>query len=582
MTQSVQIKISRPNDDPKFINWDGSRPLLIGRAGLTDTFLEMVTSGDSFKLSIAPESRVDISRNQLRVTLESDQARIVNLSKVGGEILLGSEVILPEEEKSSSLPFVLTVGTNELNFNSSYHTLAAPNRFYKDLSDINQLRSRDVLSSDTEHSTQLISILEQVTSVLQQSTNETQLFDAATKAIKHLISLDGVLIRKIDEPDFSQGDLNHEVDPQILSQLVNEKNVIWGKVDQTNLNDPEIFFVGAPIVTMERNEEHVTAILYGQREIQGNVIPEDFSEMQAQLVKLIACAMGASLARMANQKTAIQFEQFFTPTLANQLLDGSELLEAHESEITVLICDIRAFSSISEQLTPRNTSDWVQDVLSQLSEVVLKHEGVLVDYIGDELIAMWGAPVVQPRHAELACLCAADMVKRIPLISQKWKDEIKWETEVGIGINSGLAFVGNIGSTQKFKYGPLGDTVNRASRVQGLTKQFKVSTLITGATKSLLPEEIVVRRIGNARVVNIQESIELFELCDSSTERQQLFENALASLESGDVSTAAELLTGSIDFNDLDYPSLLLLSDVIKKVILGDIKEEYEWIFKSK
>ena len=143
-----------------------------------------------------------------------------------------------------------------------------------------------------------------------------------------------------------------------------------------------------------------------------------------------------------------------------------------------------------------------------------------MDYIGDELMAMWGAPEDQPDHAERACQAALEMIESIASVNTRWQGPLGEPTAVGIGINTGIARVGNTGSRRKFKYGPLGDTVNVASRVQGASKYFKSNLLITQATRDRLGPQFQLVRLGQARVVNIADPIELFELCSGAAVRR--------------------------------------------------------------
>src|SRR5262249_22323721 len=134
------------------------------------------------------------------------------------------------------------------------------------------------------------------------------------------------------------------------------------------------------------------------------------------------------------------------------------------------------------------------------------------DYIGDELMAMWGAPVQQPDHARRACRAALDMLAQLPKLNQIWQPILEEPLGLGIGINTGEARVGNVGTARKFKYGPLGNTVNLASRVQGATKYLKARLLITQATRNKLDAGFSTRRLCRVRVVNIQEPVVLYEL----------------------------------------------------------------------
>src|SRR5207302_9327692 len=117
--------------------------------------------------------------------------------------------------------------------------------------------------------------------------------------------------------------------------------------------------------------------------------------------------------------------------------------EGREEEVTLLFCDIRGFSRISDNLGPAKTVRWISAALEMLSECVLHHNGVVVDYQGDQVAAMWGAPEKQQDHAERACLAALEMLARLPELNQVWEPVIGAQTEVGIGINSGPARVGN-------------------------------------------------------------------------------------------------------------------------------------------
>jgi adenylate cyclase len=226
---------------------------------------------------------------------------------------------------------------------------------------------------------------------------------------------------------------------------------------------------------------------------------------------------------------------------------------------------------VSERLGPAQTMEWIGGVLNPLSDEVAATGGVLVDYIGDELMAMWGAPSSQPDHAALACRTAQRMVAALPGIDAQWQGVIGGPTRFGIGINSAAARVGNTGSARKFKYGPLGNGVNLASRVQGATKYLRVNSIITGSTRRLLDASYRVRRLCTVRVVNIAEPVELFELdCGDAPRRDELFpryDEALAAFEAGNFSNASRLLGGLLDAFPGDGPALVLLSRAVDAMV---------------
>ncbi len=267
-----------------------------------------------------------------------------------------------------------------------------------------------------------------------------------------------------------------------------------------------------------------------------------------------------------------ELAQFFTPTLARQLIRHPEqLAEGRRAEVTVLFCDIVGFSRVSERLGPEATIRWVGAVLSAMSASVMAHDGVLVDFTGDQVMALWGAPSPQPDHADRACRCARDMMAALPALDEVWREAIGQSTDVTIGINTGDAFVGNIGTPQKFKFGVLGNTVNLASRVQSATKFVRARVLLTGTTKASLKSPLASRRLGYVRVNNIAAPVDLHELRVSDDPRvEQLtssYETALASFELCEMHTASAVLGKVLAEFPHDGPSLLLMSRAVQEML---------------
>lgn len=282
-----------------------------------------------------------------------------------------------------------------------------------------------------------------------------------------------------------------------------------------------------------------------------------------------------------------EFGQFFTPELARHFVRHPELLkEGREAEVTVMFCDIRGFSRISERLGPGETVEWVSDVMAVLSDCVIEHRGVLVDYIGDELMAMWGAPEEQPDHARLACRAATAMLARLPALSARWENVVKHPTMVGIGLNTGLARVGNTGSRRKFKYGPLGNAVNVASRVQGATKYLQADLVVTGSTWNHLGPEFATRRLCKARVVNIDQPIDLYEVIPSERagelEQKRRYEEALHEFETGNLRLAASILGNLLVECPRDGATLMLMSRVVDALLHESAQLDPVWELPGK
>jgi adenylate cyclase len=258
-----------------------------------------------------------------------------------------------------------------------------------------------------------------------------------------------------------------------------------------------------------------------------------------------------------------RFAQFFGPELAAELARNPNLLDGRGEQVTMVFADVRGFSRVSEKLSPAETVQWLGDIVNELSDAVTDEGGVVVDYVGDEVVAMWGAPKPQPDHAARATRAALGMLARLPALNARWTARIGEECRLGVGVNSGSALVGNIGSTQKFKYGALGNTVNLASRVQGMTRFLKVPLLVTGETRAALGPEFLARRVCQARVVNIGQPVALYEVATADSGDAEFFqasEAALVALEEQRFPEAARMAGELLGRHPGDGPLQLVLS----------------------
>jgi adenylate cyclase len=324
----------------------------------------------------------------------------------------------------------------------------------------------------------------------------------------------------------------------------------------------------------------VIGAVYGARTRDDGRPGAGIQPIHAQLVQVLAAAATAGIARMGSEAEAarrhVQFEQFFSRELARELDRDPELLAGRDREVTVLVSDVRSFSRISERLGPRETCRLMGELLECLTARILDEGGVVVDYTGDGLMAMWNAPLEQPDHAVRACRAALAMQKELPALGARWSTLLGAPIAIGIGINTGLSLVGNIGSSQRLKYGPLGNAVNLASRVEGATKQLGVSALVTGQTHSQLGGQFATRRLGKVRVVGIDAPVDLHELHAASADDdwhacRHAYESALAHFECGQLSAASQALLPILQSNagPPDTPSLTLAARVIESLRTG-------------
>lgn len=319
--------------------------------------------------------------------------------------------------------------------------------------------------------------------------------------------------------------------------------------------------VASPIL----NAEHqVIGVIYGDRTIcASGALATGISDMEATLIEILAGALAGGLARRNQERIRNSLAEFFSPKVADQLVSDPQLMEAKEIDVTALFCDIRKFSSVTEKLGPRKAIEWINDVMTELSQCVIDSDGVLVNYMGDEVFAMWGAPGDQRDHADRALACAKSMLRAIEKLRLRWSSVLPQKFGAGVGINTGPALVGNVGSRQKFQYGPLGNTVNLSSRLQSATKQLGVACLAGETTVRSAGCSDQCRRLAKLSVVGIEDCINVYEVTvqpDETWRRLKIeYEQALDEFERGCFEKSARLIETLIKAYPQDRPSRDLL-----------------------
>ena len=207
------------------------------------------------------------------------------------------------------------------------------------------------------------------------------------------------------------------------------------------------------------------------------------------------------------------FAQYVPPELVDQMaLDPSAYsMVPVERELTVLFADIRNFTTISERLSPQELGDLMNRVLGAESDVIRNgYQGTLDKYIGDAVMAFWGAPVTKPEHARQAVMAAQAMLKAVRTVDEAGQ-ALGWpKVQIGIGINTGFMYVGDMGSSERQAYTVLGDAVNLASRLEGLTKLYGVDILVGESTRKAL-HDWVCREVDRVQVKGKNLSVTIFE-----------------------------------------------------------------------
>jgi adenylate cyclase len=477
-----------------------------------------------------------LSRKHLKLeSVSENMVRVTNLStKVPVRTTEGND--LPAASaRDLPLPTTLLVGRKTVRVegreggHKTFLRSLAAGSVLPAMTSLAGSRFPTLTSTDNIEIEELLRWLGETINVLQSAASSTDFFEKAARAVVDIAELDAgrVLVRERESwktvaafpvPDGKASD-DWRPSQNVLRSVLREKKTFWEAPDQMD-SDLTASLIGVEVVVaapiLDRAGE-VIGVVYGDCRADGQPNARTrISKLEAMLVQLLAGGVATGLARIEQEKAVlnaeVRFGQFFTPELARQLTLQPDLLKGRDSEVSILFCDIRGFSRISEKLGPAGTVEWISDVMGALSDCVLAHRGVLVDYIGDELMAMWGAPESQEDHARLACRAALDMQSLMPKLNERWLERLGEPTGLGIGVNTGRARVGNTGSKHKFKYGPLGPMVNLASRVQGATKYLRTPLLITEYTRARLGDEFWTRRLCKVRVVNIATAVDLFEL----------------------------------------------------------------------
>lgn len=213
------------------------------------------------------------------------------------------------------------------------------------------------------------------------------------------------------------------------------------------------------------------------------------------------------------------FGQYLSPEVIRRLLVNPRLVEPRKTEITVMFSDIRGFTTISEQLDAQELAVFLNQYLSDMTGLVFDHQGTLDKYIGDAVMAFWGAPFEEPGHAAKACKAALKMMDRVRELQKKWEAEGKPHLDIGIGLNTGMASVGNMGSALRYGYTALGDAVNLSSRLEGLNKDYGTHIIANESTyRSAKESGFLFRELDLIRVKGKLQPVTIWELIGRDTE----------------------------------------------------------------
>ncbi len=441
--------------------------------------------------------------------------------------------------------------------------------------------------------------LETVIAVQRAAAGSPEFYDQTARAVVELVGLERALVLLLRQgqwvvqaryPDMGgAGERGgREFSLTVLEHMAHEGRTVYQSAGSSLSATASLAGVEAVVASpVLDSANRVVGAIYGSRAQVMALGAPGIGALEAQVIQMLACTVGIGLARIEQEAEAarlrVQFEQFFSADLARELQKNPRLLEGQEREVTVLFADVRGFSRLAERLGPAEICRLIAEVMEHLTGSVYNTDGVVVDYAGDGLLAAWNAPGEQPDHADRACRAALAMLADLPRLNAAWEARLGAPLRLGVGINTGPALVGNVGSRRKFKYGPLGHTVNLASRVEGATKHLGIPLLITGSTRARIADTFATRRLCKVRLAGIQNPVDLYELGgetvpDEWRVRRDTYEQALARYEAGDWAGACTtLLPVLIEPSGRDGPGLNLMARAIDA--LRSPPEDFDGLF---
>ncbi|MBN2040420.1 MAG: adenylate/guanylate cyclase domain-containing protein [Spirochaetes bacterium] len=212
------------------------------------------------------------------------------------------------------------------------------------------------------------------------------------------------------------------------------------------------------------------------------------------------------------------FSKLVAKSIVDELLQDPEKLKlgGDKKILTVLFSDIRGFTTLSEKMTPEGLVEHLNEYLEAMTNIVIKYEGTLDKYVGDEIMAFWGAPVPQEEHALLACKAAVEMMDVLHRLNEKWTSlpEPKPALDIGIGLNTGDMVVALMGSSSRMDYTLMGDNVNLGARLEGTNKQYRTNIIISEFTYEQVKDFVTARELDLVRVKGKELPVKIYELID--------------------------------------------------------------------
>jgi adenylate cyclase len=322
----------------------------------------------------------------------------------------------------------------------------------------------------------------------------------------------------------------------------------------------------------------VLRLLEGTRQVEAGRLDQSISITTRDEIGQLSAAFNRMVERLRqNQRIRETFGRYIDPRIADGLLDQPALAaaEGQRRVMTVLFCDMEGFTALGERMTPQGLVKIMNRYLSTMSEPIHAHHGIIDKYVGDAIMAYWGPPFIdEAKQADAACLAALDMVRRVESLRKELPElvgvrAIASDCDIRIGVATGEALVGSIGSEFMMSYTVMGGTVNLASRLEGANKVYGSRCLISESTASAVSDAIELREIDRVIVVGQTQAQTVFEIIGTkdalSSEQIRLREHyaeGLAAYRARQWDSALGAFTAALEAMPGDGPALALIARI--------------------
>jgi adenylate cyclase len=310
--------------------------------------------------------------------------------------------------------------------------------------------------------------------------------------------------------------------------------------------------------------------IYGYRSLRPGNARRGIRYLEAHTIEMLANAVSEGIARLEREAEVDRRRVLMEQTFATAAGHDCRRITSDNRDVTMLFADLRGSTQLTAALESEEAFELLGQVMDCLTAAVMDHDGLVIDYYGDGLAAMWNAPADQAEHPELACRAALRMLETLPDVAADWAEVLTSQLRMAIGVHTGCVMVGNAGSRRRTRYGPRGKHVHLASRVEAAAKHLQLPLLVTRQTVERLSNRLAAHRTCRARVHGMEQPVDLFCVASASLDARvsrawSIYDKALGLFEQGDLPEAAAMLK-TIDPMLSDIPLQFLAQHIERQL----------------